>query len=205
MAIIIDKENKVYSQGTEIYYASEDKTIHQEKIFNGMIKTSINHGNIDYLLSDATFNFEGLMDSSCVFIKENDNTYYGYTNFKDMKQSYIKDYILERYNSNRIKSNYDDMIVKYTYLIMEDSLEITVELKFKDYHFHIDFYEINYVYSQKISKINEISVKPYSSLENELLTTSETQPFGKHRTPPIHFGKICSAVSNEAVWSSAPE
>lgn len=165
----VDKENKVYSQGTEIYYASEDKTIHQEKIFNGMIKTSINHGNIDYLLSDATFNFEGLMDSSCVFIKENDNTYYGYTNFKDMKQSYIKDYILERYNSNRIKSNYDDMIVKYTYLIMDDSLEITVELKFKDYHFHIDFYEINYVYSQKISKINEISVKPYSSLENEFV------------------------------------
>ena len=165
----VDKENKAYSVGTDIYFASEGETVHQEKIFNGMIKTSINHGNIDYLLSDATFNFDGLMDSSCVFIKENDNTYYGYTNFKDMKQSYIRDYILQRFNSYRIKSNYDDMIVKYTYLIMDDSLEITVELKFKDYHFHINFYELNYVYSQKISKINEISVKPYASLENEFV------------------------------------
>ncbi|MBE6131499.1 MAG: hypothetical protein E7183_07230 [Erysipelotrichaceae bacterium] len=169
----VDQENKVYSQGTDIYYASDDKTIYQEKIFNGMIKTNINTGNIDYLLSDATFNFDGLIDSSCVFIKENDNTYYGYTNFKDMEKSYIRDYILQRFNSYRIKSNYDDMVVKYTYLIMDDSLEITVELKFKDYHFHINFYELNYVYSQKISKINEISVTPYSSLENDFVLSDE--------------------------------
>ena len=121
-------------------------TIYQEKIEDGMISTYIDGMDIDTLVQNSTFDFEGVVDSSCKFVKENDNTYVGYTTFDKMMDSSIKEDFSRVLNSYRIKSNYDDFIIKYTYIFLDDSLEIKVNLDFKDYHFHIDFYKITHEY-----------------------------------------------------------
>ena len=86
-----------------------------------------------------------------------------------MLNSSIKDDFFRVLNSYRIKSNHDDFIIKYTYIFLDDSLEIKVNLDFKDYHFHIDFYKITHEYSQKIFNINKSPVIPYSSETNDFV------------------------------------
>ena len=128
---VVDKENQTLKLGNDIYSVYKDNlTIRQEKIEDGMISTHIDGMDMDTLVQNATFNFEGVIDSSCKFIKENDYTYVAYTTFDKMINSSIKEDFSRVLNSYRIKSNHDDFIIKYTYIFLDDSLEIKVNLDF---------------------------------------------------------------------------
>ena len=165
----VDKENMIYSRGDERYIPYNNNTIYQEKTHDGRVRTYISGTNMEDLFEQSTFNFEFVMDNSCTYVKESDTVYYGYTTFDKMKSSTLKQDILAMFNSRRIKSNYDDIIFKYTYIITNDSLEVRIELKFKDYHFHIDYYELNHLYSQKIYNINNTTVELYSEEDYEFV------------------------------------
>ena len=68
---VVDKENQTVKLNNDIYtYYDNGLTIYQEKIEDGMISTYIDGMNLDTLVQNATFDFEGVVDPSCKFIKE---------------------------------------------------------------------------------------------------------------------------------------
>lgn len=151
----VDKENKIYSTSLYNYYVKNDSVYRQYKNQFGLVEENVKENmDINTFIDDVAPSFEGLFDENAIYVK-NGTEYYGYITLDKMSNDNIVGYFKEHLQNHKITSNWDKFVVKYSYLIQDESFLFEVELHYANALYDNEYYDNTAVYGFKISSLNK--------------------------------------------------
>lgn len=157
----VDIKNKIYSTSLYNYYVKNESVYRQYKNQFGLVEENIEEDmNPKTFISEVSPSFEGLFDENAIYVK-NGTEYYGYITLDKMSNDNISEYFKSHLQNYKITSNWDKFVVKYSYLIQDESFLFEVELHYANALYLNEYYDNTVVYSFKISNLNKTNPTIY--------------------------------------------
>lgn len=151
----VDIENKIYSTSLYNYYVKNDSVYRQYKNQFGLVEENIEENmKPETFISEISPSFEGLFDENAIYEK-NGNEYYGYITLDKMANDNISEYFKSHLQNYNITSNWDKFVVKYSFLLVDESFLFEVELHYANALYPNEYYDNTIVYGFKISSLNK--------------------------------------------------
>ena len=157
----VDVQNKIYSTSLYNYYVKNDSVYRQYKNQFGLVEENVEEDmSPETFISEVSPSFEGLFDENAIYVK-NGTEYYGYITLDKMSNDYISEYFKSHLQNYNITSNWDKFVVKYSYLLNDESFLYEVELHYANALYPNEYYDNTIVYGFKISNLNKENLTIY--------------------------------------------
>lgn len=159
-----DKDAGVYKRG-QFTYVLRDGVLYEQSLNSaGLVSESISGVTLEELNATGPV-FDGLLDSSAVYVKRENSTggtdYIAYTTLYEMKNPTVREYFEEHLKNYGITSHWDKFAVKYTYSFIDGDFLFDATVTYKNDRYPVEYTDVRVSYGYKLADVGTATVTPY--------------------------------------------
>ena len=165
----IDKKNSRFETRNGKYYLDGGSWYHQ-MLMSGinLVLTERSGMDMDTVLEDTTPVWQ-LIDLNATYLKTDDGKYTAYVSLWDMQDGFWKDQIKSALSGYGVTTGYGRFVVTYKYDFTDGKLDFYIHVSHSDPRYPVEYYDVTYELSQKLSALNVTTVELYTPQTHEFM------------------------------------
>ncbi|MBQ2876772.1 MAG: hypothetical protein IJE25_07165 [Clostridia bacterium] len=199
----IDIGNGRFTYNEDICYRTGDEYVREYLNSFDLVETDASPYTLDFVLEQAEAEFS-LFDSSAIYVKNTDSSYFGYTTLSAMKNSFVKEQLIKLLDEYGVTGKYNEFVVKYSFSFEEGAFYFNAKIDHLDYNYHVHFVDIDVTFYQNITELNSCTIELYSEAGHKAALSDNKEDAVRFKSGLVEIDETTDLIYFSTLGKSYP-